>query len=115
MMKFTKEKARSFSRNGIYGLEYLSKDDFSSLTCSLIEVNGRHGRIRSTVDDRLYFVLEGQGRFMFEGKTIDVRKHDAVIVPKETAYDYEGRMSLLLVNSPAFEPGSDIELEERHD
>ena len=44
-----------------------------------------------------------------------VGKDDAVIVPKDAAYDYRGRMRLFLGYFPAYEQDSDIRLDELWD
>jgi len=36
---------------------------------------------------------------------------DALIVPKNTPYDYHGAMKVFLMDLPAFEEGNDVKLE----
>jgi mannose-6-phosphate isomerase-like protein (cupin superfamily) len=50
----------------------------------------------------VYYVISGSGTFILKGKKIKVRKTDVVIVPKNTPYDYSGRMELFLVHLPAY-------------
>lgn len=111
-MKFTKEGARRFGWEGIEGWAYLSRDDFPEMSCSYIIVTGRHGRIKSLTNNRIYFVIEGRGEFTLDDKTVKVKTGEAVVVPKNTPYDFSGAMKLFLVNSPAFDPEGDVKLEQ---
>ena len=110
-MKFTKDKARRFGWEGIEGYAYLSKEDFPDMSCAYIIVTGRQGKIKSIKNNRIYFVMEGEGEFVVNDKPVAVKAGDAVIIPKDTPYDYSGNMKLFLVNSPAFEPEGDVKLE----
>ena len=71
-----------------------------------------HGLIRNEHADRLYLVLEGEGRFTVAGESFAVQAGEVVIVPRQTPYDYEGRMKLFLVHAPANHDAWDISLEE---
>ncbi len=42
-------------------------------------------------------------------------KDDVVIVPKDTAYDYRGKIRLFLVHTPAYEQDSDVHLDDLWD
>jgi mannose-6-phosphate isomerase-like protein (cupin superfamily) len=111
-MKFTRDKARRFGWKGIDGWAYLSREDFPEMSCSYIIVTGRHGRTKSLTNNRIYFVIEGRGEFIINDKSIRVSAGEAVVVPKNTPYDFRGDMKLFLVNSPAFDPEGDIKLEQ---
>jgi len=110
-MKFMKYNARKFSWKGINGWAYSSKEDFSKMSCAYIVVTGRHGKIKNTKSDRLYFVIEGGGQFIIKDEPEKVREGDVVIIPKNTPFDYIGKMKLLLVDSPAFDPEADVKME----
>lgn len=113
-MKFTKDNAKKFGWEGIEGWAYNSKDDFPNASAACFEVTGKHGKVKTTKNDRVYLVLEGKGEFIINGKTIPVEETDVIIVPKNTPYDYratEGTMKLFLVHCPAFDPEADIKLE----
>jgi mannose-6-phosphate isomerase-like protein (cupin superfamily) len=81
---------------------------------------GRHGRIRQPISDRGYLILEGEGELFFGGEegddeVVPVGKDDVMIMPKDTAYDYQGRMRLFLVHRPAYEQDSDVPLDDLWD
>jgi mannose-6-phosphate isomerase-like protein (cupin superfamily) len=56
----------------------------------LFRVGTRHGRIRNERAGRLYLVLEGSGRFTVADGSFGVAQGEVVIIPRGTAYDYEG-------------------------
>jgi mannose-6-phosphate isomerase-like protein (cupin superfamily) len=82
-----------------------------AMSCAYIEMNGRHGKLMYKKSDRLYYVISGHGVFTIDGKPVEVKEGDVLMVPKDTPYDYEGEMELLLVDSPAFDPLADKSLE----
>jgi len=59
----------------------------------------------------LYFVINGKGKFTIEKEVVSVEMNDVIIIPKNTPYDFQGNMRLLLVNSPAFDRKADKRLE----
>ena len=111
-MKFTLEKAKQFGWDGIKGFEYSNKDDFTNASVAYAEVTGRHGKIKNIKSDRVYIVVEGEGEFILDDEAISVKKMDAIIVPKNTPYDYHGNMKIFLVDMPAFTPDADIKLDK---
>jgi len=104
-------KASKFGWPGIRGYAFNSRENFSRASAALIEVTKRHGLVRSTVSDRIYLVLSGKGKFVIGKTTLSAKKDDVIIVPKNTNYDYSGRMKLFLVHSPAYDPANDVDIE----
>jgi mannose-6-phosphate isomerase-like protein (cupin superfamily) len=78
---------------------------------ALIGINGNHGKVKALKSDRIYFILSGKGIFEVAGKKLTVSKGDLVFVPKKTPYNIIGKMRFFLVNSPAFNPKEDVNLE----
>ncbi|MGD0729061.1 MAG: hypothetical protein ABR981_03220 [Candidatus Micrarchaeaceae archaeon] len=109
-MKFTLKNAYKFGWKGLEGKAYNSKDDFKNASVAFFKVNGEHGKIKTTLSDRVYYVTEGSGEFIINGKTIMVRKTDVIIVPKNTPYNYKGKMKLLLVHIPAYNERYEVKL-----
>ncbi|MBD3155814.1 MAG: cupin domain-containing protein [Candidatus Aenigmarchaeota archaeon] len=110
-MKFKKKDGNKFEFGGIKGVAITSKEDIESGNVAYIEVNGRHGKMKNTEEDRFYFVIQGTGKFIIDGEEFGAKKHDVIVVRKNTAYDYEGKMELVLFDTPAFDPSYDIMLE----
>ncbi len=88
--------------------EYKINKNYSG---SLVEIDGKHGKIMSKRDDRIYFILEGKGKFVINEKENKVEKYDLVFVPKNTSYDIQGKMKYFLVCSPEIKPGDDVTLD----
>jgi mannose-6-phosphate isomerase-like protein (cupin superfamily) len=84
--------------------EYKINPDFSG---ALIEIDGKHGVVRCKAEDRIYFIIEGEGKFIIDGKESEVGKNDLVFIPKNTAYDIIGKMKFFLICSPEFKPEHD--------
>ncbi len=113
-MKFKKPKEVSFEYPGVKGWNYNTKEDFENISVCYAEIKEPFGKVKSTISDRLYFIIEGKAEFNVDGKKFNVSKEDVVIVPKDTPYSYSPKtdvVKLLEVNSPAFDPDYDVKLE----
>ena len=87
----------------------LTADDTLNLSVTWVRLDGRHQRIVNPACDRAYYVIEGSARFRVgDGASVeDVTTGDFVYIPHGTPYEFEGRMTYVVVNGPAFTPGSD--------
>ena len=114
VLKFSLEGAPALGRDSVRGRIYSTAKDFERLSAVYVETREgmRHGLIKNIACDRLYLVLSGSGSFQIGGAEHSVEERDVLIVPRGTPYDYWGRMSLLLVHSPANIDEADIALEE---
>lgn len=99
-MKFEVKNATKFGWNGLNGWAYNSKDEFKNASAAYFEIDERHGKVRNRLSDRIYFVLDGIGEFIIDDKVVSVKKSDVIIIPKNTPYDYRGKMKLFLVHTP---------------
>lgn len=114
-MKFKLEDAKKFGWEGLKGWAYSSEEDFENASAAYFEVKDSHGKVKSTLSDRVYFVIEGKGEFNIDGEEMLVEKEDVIIVPKDAPYDYKAKsevLKLFLVHVPAFSPEHEVELEE---
>lgn len=103
----------TIGRPSVKGRPIVTSSDIDRLGCGVFRTETRHGRIKNIASDRLYLVLEGQGRFTVAGEAFDVAKGDVVLVPRNTPYDYEGQLKVFLVHSPANNDEADISLEDK--
>jgi mannose-6-phosphate isomerase-like protein (cupin superfamily) len=96
---------------------YNSKDDFKNASCAYIEMDkgGRHGKVKTKLSDRIYYVLDGEGEFVVGGSSFEVKSEEVVIIPKNTPYDYKAinKMKLFLVHTPAYDGDFEVRYEER--
>lgn len=47
-----------------------------------------------------YYLIEGEGYFVFNDERQKVRKGDLVVVPPGTKYTFGGKLKMLLINTP---------------
>ncbi|NTV40865.1 MAG: cupin domain-containing protein [Candidatus Moranbacteria bacterium] len=85
--------------------EYKINSDFSA---ALIEINGDHGKLKCIGEDRIYFILEGEGKFVIGDEESKVNPNDLIFVPKNTPYNIIGKMKYFLICSPEFNPRDDV-------
>jgi len=113
-LKFTLKAAPPLGRDSVSGRIYSTAADFDRLSAVRVETREgvRHGLIKNLACDRLYLVLSGSGTFRIDEERVAVEETDLLIIPCGTPYDYWGRMSLLLVHSPANMDEADVNLEE---
>ncbi len=115
IFKFTLSKAEGISWDGWRGLAYNSKEDFSRISALYIEVTKRHGLSKTTISDRVYYILKGKGEFIVKDDKYEVSETDVIIIPKNTPYDYESKgkdaLKMFMIHVPAFDPKYVVELE----
>lgn len=114
-MQYSFSNSTPFGWPGLTGRAYNSKDDFAAASAAYFEVTDMgHGEVKTTLSDRVYYVIDGKGEFIINGKTELVEATDVIIVPKNTAYNYMatkgGLMKLFLVHSPAYDPEFEVKL-----
>ena len=114
-MKFSLKNGHRFGWEGLKGWALNSKEDFENASAAYFEVTGSHGKVKTTRSDRIYFVLEGKGKFIINDEVVAVEKYDVIIVPKNTPYDYKstgGVLKLFLVHIPAYDPKNEVKLDK---
>jgi len=88
--------------------ELLSRHDSSQMSVSIVDLDGDNTLGRNTRTDAAYFVLDGQGTFTLgvDGRldVYEVQAGDLVFIPKGVMYKDTGRMKLLAINTPAYDP-----------
>ncbi len=112
-MKLSRDKGRKFSWEGLIGWAYNEKTDFPNATAAYIETISPHGKIKNTVSDIVYFVVEGKGEFYVGVSWFFVEKNDVIIIPKNTPYDFRAinsKLKLFLVHTPGYSPDDDVKL-----
>lgn len=84
------------------------------ISITWVKIWGHHQRMVCDISDRPYYIIEGEGVFQLgEGEPFDVREGDFVYIPRGVPYEFSGHMTYLVMNGPAFLPGSDQVIEER--
>jgi L-gulonate 3-dehydrogenase len=81
----------------------------AGMSVTWVELAGRHRRLRTERSTRVYYVLRGSATFVLgDGPRLEAKEGDAVVVPRGTSYEFEGEMTYLVLNAPAFVEGDDI-------
>ena len=91
----------------------IHRDDQSNdISITWVKIWGHHKKLVCHVSDRAYYIIEGEGEFNVDGYPPGkVNKGDHVFIPKGVPYDFDGHMTYLVINGPAFQAGSDVYLE----
>jgi mannose-6-phosphate isomerase-like protein (cupin superfamily) len=86
-----------------------AEEHTARLSLTWVRLWGRHERVVNAVCDRAYYVIAGAGRFQVgDGAPIEpVSAGDVVFVPAGTPYEFDGDMTYVVTNGPAFTAGSD--------
>ncbi len=113
--KYTKKDALKLGWSGLKIDSYSESSDFERASAGFFEVSTHHGKVKSLLSDRIYFVIEGNGYFEIEGERIDVEPTDVIIIPRNTVYDYYGEMKLFLVHTPAYNYEAEIKYDNSQD
>ena len=100
-----------FEVGQVKGYAITAQTGIASGDVASLKVEGRHGRTKTILSDRFYYVVAGVGAFEVGGKTFEITRGDLVVVPRDTPYDFEGRMELLMFCSPAFDPSKEVFLD----
>jgi mannose-6-phosphate isomerase-like protein (cupin superfamily) len=89
-----------------------AEDHSQAVSVTWVSIAGHHDRVVNLDSDRVYYILEGGGRFQVgDGAPIEpVTGGDFVLIPRATPYEFEGNLRYLVMNGPAFRPGSDAVL-----
>ena len=85
--------------------EYKINTEFSA---AFVEINGEHGTLKCLNEDRIYFIVEGEGRFIINDEETSITAQDLVFIPKNTPYDLIGSFKYLLICSPEFNSEDDV-------
>lgn len=84
----------------------------AGLSLTWIALRGRHRRLVCRESDRVYYILSGSASFVLgDAPAQQANAGDSVFIPRGTAYGFEGDIDYLVMNGPAFRPGSDEYLE----
>jgi mannose-6-phosphate isomerase-like protein (cupin superfamily) len=79
------------------------------LSITHVRLDGVHRPLRTLRSTRVYYVLEGAGRFTVgDEPPVVADAGDVVVVPRGVAYGFEGTLTYLVLNTPAFVEGDDI-------
>lgn len=78
------------------------------ISLTWVEIWGRHEKVVCDLSDRVYYIISGDGVFQVgDAPFTPVTAGDVVFIPKRVPYEFEGQMTYVVMNGPAFVEGSD--------
>jgi mannose-6-phosphate isomerase-like protein (cupin superfamily) len=91
----------------------INRDEHSeAISVTWVKIWGYHKKMRCDAADRVYYIIEGDGEFQVgDDPSGKVTGGDYVFIPRGVPYVFEGHMTYLVMNGPAFAPDFDIRLE----
>ncbi len=101
---YKKNKAFQIEKQNVKMRVYNSKEDCPAASVVYQETEKGHGE--EFYHEKSYFVfyiIEGAGTWVIEGKEHPVETGDVVIVPPGKKFYYKGRLKQVCVTSPAWE------------
>jgi mannose-6-phosphate isomerase-like protein (cupin superfamily) len=82
------------------------------ISITWVKLWGHHKKMVCHASDRAYYIIDGEGEFQVgDDPPGQVSGGDFVFIARGVPYVFEGHMTYLVMNGPAFTPGSDVELE----
>jgi len=102
-MRFIKKlpEQPSFKQEGLSGYNYNLENENISITLENC-FKGHDKYHTNTYSSKIYYVLEGNGKFKINNEIYEVKKDDCIEIPPKTKFVFAGKMKLLLIMSPAF-------------
>lgn len=95
----------SFEKVGIKGSIFDTKQLSNEVEFTLVETEeGHQTKIVEKECIFTYFILEGEGTFEIDGNIEECLKGDLVFIPKGVAFQYKGKMKMLLISTPWWFP-----------
>lgn len=112
-IKITSDQKVSRGEGTAYVIDnYITSEHSDKISLAISHLKGELWGTKNKVSDRIYYLLRGEGHFVFEdGAEIDVKKGDTLFVPANLGYKMKGDFDAVLVNVPAF----DINNEEKYE
>jgi mannose-6-phosphate isomerase-like protein (cupin superfamily) len=96
--KFTNSKSCT-------AIEYPMEDP--DINGAVGKINGRYpeeGRVVNEVCKELGYVIKGSGRVVIEGREIELKKGDLILIQPGERYYWEGNLKLFMPCTPAWSP-----------
>lgn len=97
----------SFTQNGLNGYSFDMSNE--NISMAMVDVYKGHEKYcKGLVSTYIYYVLSGSGTFKISEEKYKVNSGDVIEIPPNINFVYEGKMKLLLIMNPAFNPQNEI-------
>ncbi len=101
----------SFKQKGLNGYNYELETKEISITQEDC-FKGHDKYHKNIYSSKIYYCIDGKGKFKVAGEIINIEKGDLIEIPKNTEFVFAGNMKLLLIMTPAFRPQDGIDGKE---
>ena len=101
----------SFMQKGLNGYNY--ELETTEISITLEDCFKGHDKYHKNIySSKIYYCIDGKGKFKVAGEIINIEKGDLIEIPKNTEFVFAGKMKLLLIMAPAFRPQDGIDGKE---
>ena len=83
--------------------EFFDDEKYTKFSVARVRIKGEQKFGKDTQSDMAYYVLDGSGKFYIGDEVFEVSKGDLVVIPKNTFYKDEGKLTLLALAVPRFD------------
>ncbi|HBG81579.1 TPA: hypothetical protein DDW69_01935 [candidate division CPR2 bacterium] len=104
--KYTAQEAKHINK---YGAD-LTVFGQVAPTASIVRISVEEGHFEEFKHDEstfIYYVIKGNGIFVLNDEQVEVKATDLIAIPPKTRIHYFGKMEMLLVVTPAFDPNKE--------
>ena len=92
---------------------YITKENSRNASVAVSVLRGKLWKTMNRISDRVYYIIEGKGRFIFDKEELEADAGDMIYVPAGTPYKIEGHFKAVLVNAPPFSVENEEQLSDR--
>jgi len=87
-MKISKQQSIQEDWDEVRSWNYKISSTTPKQSVVYAELDGDHGEVSTNELERIYYILDGDGEFVYDGETIKVQKDDVITVPPNTVFNY---------------------------
>ena len=89
----------TFTQKGLEG--FLYSLDSKDLEIYFIDsTEGHDGYVKAKEITHIYYIIQGQGKFILNNEEKEVREGDVVEIPPNVEFTYKGEMKLVMIIAP---------------
>ena len=87
-MKITQQQSIREDWDRVKSWNYKLKHLMPYQSVVYAEIQEDHGAVHTNETERIYFIIDGVGEFVYNNETISVTKGDIITIPPKTNYNY---------------------------
>ena len=107
--KFVYDKEKSVQVEKDYIVDnYISKEDNIGYSVVRTHLDGSHPFMKNINSNRTYYLIDGEAIFYLDNESIELKKGEMLVIPKNTKYAFKGKFDAILIDCPAFDSKDDI-------